>query len=370
MISFGSYRCQELNKNVKLYFPISHYEPRRRLVFPLLRPFIKDTIFTDVQRVEIYSVSEQDFEFTNSLVDADLVILTMAWNYYVETKQTDLAIDFVNECNALGLRVLTVNVGDFGLRMPFFENLTILRSNGCKSNFTKNEYTLPSFIKDPLVAYFGLQGVMARPYTSRAVIGFCGQANISLVYAGKEIIKTSLRNLMFYVGLSFHEPQKLISTSFLRASILDDLLKSANVSTNFILRKKYRAGVKNDKDNHKTTYEFYDNIMDSDYIVCVRGAGNFSIRFYETLAMGRIPIFINTDSGLPFDDNIDWKKHVVWIEYNERHKVAEKVAHFHRALSEKEFIDLQLSNRQLWEKSLTLKGFFKTLIELEVNKCD
>ena len=102
--------------------------------------------------------------------------------------------------------------------------------------------------------------------------------------------------------------------------------------------------------------------MDSDYVVCVRGAGNFSIRFYEALAMGRIPVFINTDCALPFDDELDWKKHVVWVEFKERHKVAEKVANFHRAISEKDFIDLQLANRKLWEERLTLGGFFKEFI--------
>ena len=60
--------------------------------------------------------------------------------------------------------------------------------------------------------------------------------------------------------------------------------------------------------------EFYENMVSSDYIVCVRGGGNFSVRLYETLAMGRIPIFINTDCLLPLNKSIDWKKHVVWIE--------------------------------------------------------
>ena len=35
---------------------------------------------------------------------------------------------------------------------------------------------------------------------------------------------------------------------------------------------------------------------------------------YETLALGRIPVFINTDCTLPFSNIIEWDKHVVWIE--------------------------------------------------------
>ena len=66
------------------------------------------------------------------------------------------------------------------------------------------------------------------------------------------------------------------------------------IITNFIYRKKYRAGAKSQKDLQSTTLEYYENLLDSDYILCIRGAGNFSIRLYETLMVGRIPIFVNT----------------------------------------------------------------------------
>ena len=111
------------------------------------------------------------------------------------------------------------------------------------------------------------------------------------------------------------------------------------------------------KESHRTTLEFYENINSSDYVVCVRGAGNFSVRFYETLAMGRIPIFVNTDCALPLENEIDWKKHVVWIERKEIKHIAEKVKDFHSALSSNDFIDLQNANRTLWNERLTLNLF-------------
>lgn len=344
---------------MKLYFPRSHYKPDRRAVFPLLRPFIKGDGFTDAERIALYGVSERDFEFTENLEDADLGILTMAWNFYVKTKQTQLAIDFIKKCEVLGLKVLTVNGGDFGVRIPYFKNLISLRFGGYKSRFSKNEFALPPFIQDPLMVHFNSELIATRPYLSKPIIGFCGQANASYLNAGKEMVHTTLRNLKFYTKLSANEPQQLISSTSLRAAILKNIQKSPHVVSNFILRKKYRAGVTANKDTHQTTLEFYDNMRDSDYIVCVRGAGNFSIRFYETLAMVRIPVFINTDCALPFDEEIDWKKHVVWVDYKDRHKVAEIVADFHSALSEREFIELQLANRRLWEERLTLSGFFK-----------
>lgn len=332
-------------------------------MFPLLKPFIKGDSFTDAQRVEMYGVSEKDFEFTEKSEDADLVILTMAWNYYEKTKQIDMAISFVKECGVKGKKVIVLNADDFGVRVPYFENLLVVRPSGYKSKFSKNEYSLPSFIADPLKKYFDTTEIITRPFQAKPVVGFCGQANASFPNATKEILNTALRNLRFYLGLSVQEPQQLLSTSYLRASVLRRLEKSTGTTPNFILRKKYRAGVKADKDNHQTTLEFYNNLKDSDYVVCVRGAGNFSIRLYETLAMGRIPIFINTDCALPLDDKINWKRHVVWVECNECHLVVEKLIEFHKGLSEQEFIDLQLANRKLWEEKLRMGGFFKHFIK-------
>ncbi|MCB0468775.1 MAG: hypothetical protein KDC64_11285, partial [Aequorivita sp.] len=65
---------------MKLYYPKSHYNKAHRgLLFPLLKPFIKAEGFTDAERIATYGISEKNFEFTECLEEADVVILTMAW---------------------------------------------------------------------------------------------------------------------------------------------------------------------------------------------------------------------------------------------------------------------------------------------------
>ena len=39
-------------------------------------------------------------------------------------------------------------------------------------------------------------------------------------------------------------------------------------------------------------------MLASPYILCVRGAGNYSARFYEALALGRIPVLVNTSFNI------------------------------------------------------------------------
>ena len=80
-----------------------------------------------------------------------------------------------------------------------------------------------------------------------------------------------------------------LHTEFLRS----ENIKEENQRT-IILFKKLRK-------------EYYQNIDNTDYTLCIRGTGNFSVQFYQTLALGRIPIFINTDCILPFEKEINWK---------------------------------------------------------------
>ncbi len=109
---------------------------------------------------------------------------------------------------------------------------------------------------------------------------------------------------------------------------------------------------------HPTNVEFVNNIFNTDYTVCIRGGGNFSKRLYETLCCGRIPIFVDTDSVLPYDFAVDWKRYCVWIDRSEVPHIAEKVAGFHAGLSPNDFEDLQRECRKLWQDRLSRQGFF------------
>lgn len=113
--------------------------------------------------------------------------------------------------------------------------------------------------------------------------------------------------------------------------------------------------------NEEFRNKFVENIIESDYTLCVRGLGNNSVRFFETLCCGRIPVFVNTDSTLPFDNLIDWKSLCVWVEEKDIDNIAAAVVEFHNNISEEEFLNLQEKLREIWEEYLTPIGFFKRL---------
>ena len=164
----------------------------------------------------------------------------------------------------------------------------------------------------------------------------------------------------------------MIPPTYLRKKILDILDKTDEFHTKFIRRNQYQGGESNKKNAlQRIRKEFYQNIDNTDYTLCIRGTGNFSARFYETLALGRIPVFINTDCILPFNNEIDWKKHLVWVEYDDIENIKTKITQFHHSLTEESFKHLQNENRRLWENYFTFSGYFYQFaisIKKELNK--
>lgn len=350
---------------MKLYYPKDHYNSKKRgHLFPLLKPFIKPSTFTDKERISHYGVSDKDFIFYENINESDFAILTMSWWYYRIMDELKIAADFIKKSNKLNIPVLVLLSGDNGMDIPEDLNVIVLRAQGYASKLNSQHYAMPVFISDTLKTYYNTTKISERSYETKPVIGFCGQANKSKVEAVKDILKTSLKNILYYLKVRWQTPHALMAPKFLRATLVYKILKDKRVNSNFIIRKKYRAGINtNDKKNtHKTTLEFFDNILNSDYVLCVRGAGNFSVRLYETLAMGRIPIFVNTDCILPLNNSVNWKDHVVWVEYKERNQIVEKVLEYHSKLSELELNNQFKKNRELWETKLQLKPYFKELL--------
>src|SRR4030095_15269602 len=103
------------------------------------------------------------------------------------------------------------------------------------------------------------------------------------------------------------------------------LNRSHDVKANFIVRPhktnpwggRWKRPADGTHVERALQLEFLDNILGSDYVLCSRGFGNFSYRFYESLACGRIPVLIDTDCVLPFDFVIDWDAYCVRVPEKE-----------------------------------------------------
>ena len=73
---------------------------------------------------------------------------------------------------------------------------------------------------------------------------------------------------------------------------------------------------------------------------------------------------------LPFNDVIDWKKHVVWIEQIEISDIVTKILDFHIGLTQDSFVSLQIKNWKLWEEYFSFLGFINNLTSHLIKRID
>ena len=341
---------------LKLYTCFKQIEGvNREYLIDILKPFTKG----GAERLA-YGDFVNRITFVDKPEEADIGVLPLATNYYMAGGR-NLANRFVERCKKAGKNVLCFSFGDFAMRL-WRDDIIHLQASGYQSSRLVNQHAQPVFIRDPIHEHFGDQ-MTIRNHSEKAFVGFCGHCVCSPLKACKEIAQIGYRNGCRFLGLTLEEPQPMYPPTLRRAKALNYLEKNDSVHSHFIRREGYRAGVSSDEDRARTTREFFENVKNTEYTVCMRGGGNFSVRLYETLAMGRIPVFINTDCILPFDQWIPWKEHVVWVEDRELPYIGEKVANFHSELDSASFEDLQRKNRRLWEEWLSFAGFHDKLLE-------
>ena len=73
---------------------------------------------------------------------------------------------------------------------------------------------------------------------------------------------------------------------------------------------------------------------------------------------------------LPFNDVIDWKKHVVWIEQIEISDIVTKILDSHIGLTQDSFVSLQIKNWKLWEEYFSFLGFINNLSSHLIKRID
>ncbi len=169
-------------------------------------------------------------------------------------------------------KILIFIIHDFEFKYPRFKNIILLRTSVRASELQANELLMP-YIWETLQHPLPPMAASSLPK-----IGFCGL-------------------------LSKH-----------RKKLIEVFSQSHEVSCDFILRKKFWGGAP----NHETVIsDFYQNMRDNQYILANRGAGNYSMRFYQVLAAGRIPVVVDTDMVLPFADQINWADFIVFEAYEE-----------------------------------------------------
>jgi hypothetical protein len=319
--------------------------PHAVMLYPFWGKPPEDSADPNTGRFDRYAEAGRRFFRLTGLDEAELAVFPTDWTQLMDSPtELPAAAEFAAEAREAGTPTIAffVNDSDEPVGLP---GATVFRTTLHRSRRRASEFAQPAWSEDFVERYARGQ-LPLRSKEHQPTVGFCGLAPRSRL---DRFRRTS-------------------SEGTLRARALQRLRRTRGVRTNFLVRKDFvggavRDGITDARKMHRARGEYVQNMLDSDYILCARGAGNFSYRLYETLSCGRIPVFVDTDCVLPYDFLIEWRELVVWIEEGRLDEIGEQVLDFHARLSDREFVELQRECRRVWERYLRPEGFFENLAE-------
>jgi hypothetical protein len=336
---------------------------KKRELFLLVRPFYSEKGWVQIgDMFNCWGFDEREFKLTNKIEKSSLLLIPYSINHYSENKIMEMIDNYNKLCIENDIKGYGFIAGDYPKNYEEFKNITYFRMSGYRSKLSNRNQGFPAALTDQHFKIYKTKNIILRHKKKLPTVGFCGLASNDLFLRTKQNIKRIKDNLGNSENLfnnNTHQPK--YDSAYERYTILKKIEEAKFIRTNFIFRNQYRGGAVTKNEINETTLEYYDNMIKSDYIFCSRGYGNFSIRLYETLMMGRIPIFLNTDCLLPFPELINWENHLIWIEWNQKDNITRIIKNFHDGITDQKFKEIQLNNRNLWDEILKPKWILRNL---------
>jgi len=221
----------------------------------------------------------------------------------------------------------------------------VFRSSQYKSLFKKNEIIMPAFVEDLGV----LHGVMLKEKSEKPSVGFVGKASFeNTIHMVRYSIKNFFKKHPYKDGL------------FYRRKIMKLLSKDDRIDTHFIARSSYSGNIKSiPLDPVVARNQYVENMMQNDMALIVKGDGNYSLRFYEALSLGRIPLFLDTGCVLPFEEKIGYDDVIVRIPYTDIRKSSSVAYDNFMSWSTEEYKRRQKKAREIFIHFLYMPTFIK-----------
>lgn len=286
---------------------------------------------------------------------ADFILIP--YEYYFIRHDKAYIQSFVGLAQKYKKTLVIFDPSDFDYEINY-PNSIVLRYSQYKYKKKDYEIIIPPFAEDLL----GDQPIKILQKKELPIVGFVGWAGLKNV---TQFIKFYIKT--FWVDIKSIFDSHLRATKkgiYFRRKAIKYLKMSSLVKTSFIVRKSF-SGHSNDIEIDPTIArsDYIKNIEESDFILAPKGDGNYSIRFYEILSMGRIPILIDTETLLPLEDVMDYDKFIVRVDYKDISKLPEITSRIYSNLDNDSFAKMQIEARRAFVDHLRMDVFLTRLFE-------
>jgi hypothetical protein len=273
-----------------------------------------------------------------------------------ETELRRFAQDFINAAQSHGLTTIVVVHSDSTRSLGLRGDVLVLRTSLDRKTRKRNEFALMATHEDIVSTHLS-GNLPLREYDNVPTVSFCGHV-ASYGQSFRYRLKCGLESALRRFGIVRQERDGM----WLRRRAMQHLESSDSVKTSFIKRQEYFGGaVTETAARASDRMEYIDNILNSDYVLCIRGYGNYSFRFFEAMSLGRTPLLVDTECVLPFDFLRDYSDLIIIVPAAKLTQIADRVAEFHAGFAACDYHARQHRIRRFWVEWLSPQGYFSNL---------
>lgn len=257
-----------------------------------------------------------------------------------------------------GKKTVVIISGDLGYRVHL-GGVFAFKVSAYRRGKQQNEIIAPPCAAD----FWADRPFEPRRKSARPSVAFCGYAGFpSAAVRAKYFVRNAAFDAATLAALHWGAHKRGI---YFRRKALRLLARDSRIETRFIVRDAFflNAAPK-PRDRATARREFLDNMRGADFALAPKGDGNYSIRFFEALSMGRIPVLIDTDMVLPLEKVIDYSKFIVRVPHTEVRTIPERIVRLYDSLSEEAFMDMQRAAREAFARYLRQDSFYAVALPL------
>jgi len=107
--------------------------------------------------------------------------------------------------------------------------------------------------------------------------------------------------------------------------------------------------------------EYIKNLVEIDFPLLVRGFWNYSVRQYEVLSLGKIPLYIDTDAKLPFEDEIPYKDLFIIVPFGDVKNIKKYIDHYIDK-NQNKLVEIQKEIRNIYQEYFVMKNYYVRII--------
>lgn len=295
----------------------------------------------------LHAGTKKIVEIVESPEEADFIVLPH--EYFAVSHDQEYIEYYKRVSKEVGKKLIIFDYSDLDKDIPL-KDAIVCRTSQYGYKKRNNEIIIPPVVED-----LGLKYGVDKRDLKHLSISFCGWAKYSspLRRVLTEVRDAAKGNL---------GPRK--KGLLFRSKVIKILEGISSIRKNFIVRSFFSGHKSTIKEDPiKLREEYVQNMKDSDLALCVKGDGNFSIRFYEALSLGRVPLFIDTDCVLPLEMEglLDYSKFMFRVNWVDIDKLPELVSNLLATMNQEKYLKMQELSRAAFENHLKQDNFLELL---------